>query len=315
MRDNLLIIIVIFSSLIALRRPTFGMLTYILFSFVNPNSMTWGIGRAFPSAQFLAIGTLIGFFLWTESKKFPNVKELKILLLLWVLFAFTSVFALDIEEAYKSFINISKVILMVFLSTAIINNRERFHNLMRIYGLSIGFFGMKSGIFFIATGGEQMIWGPEQSYLAANNSIGLAMAMNVPLLFYLSKFESNIWLRWLMRVMLLFSYPAIVGTYSRGAWLGLAIASLFIVLKSRFKILVIPACVLLIIIISPFMPERAEERFQDLVEYQEESSAQARFWSWEYAYRVAKSHPVLGAGFNHYNMENYQKGWFYLRLL
>jgi len=53
----------------------------------------------------------------------------------------------------------------------------------------------------------------------------LALVMNIPLLYYLLKTETITWLRWLIKAMLLFSFPAVVCTYSRGAWLGLAMVT------------------------------------------------------------------------------------------
>src|SRR5215471_19160928 len=47
MRDFLLIGIVIVCSLIALRRPVFGILTFVCFAFLNPHSLTWGMGKTF----------------------------------------------------------------------------------------------------------------------------------------------------------------------------------------------------------------------------------------------------------------------------
>ena len=135
--------------------------------------------------------------------------------------------------------HVSKILLMVVLSTIIINNKRRLDALVRVIALSLGFYGMKAGFFSIVTGGHFTVFGPERSFLEANNAIGLALAMNVPVLFYTAKLEPDRRLRLLMMTMWALSFPAVVCTFSRGAWLGLAAASTFMVAQSRHKLLVI----------------------------------------------------------------------------
>ena len=54
---------------------------------------------------------------------------------------------------------------------------------------------MKGGIFAMISGGGFIVYGPEGSFLEANNSIGLALAMNIPVLMYLLKTEQKNWAR------------------------------------------------------------------------------------------------------------------------
>jgi probable O-glycosylation ligase (exosortase A-associated) len=70
----------------------------------------------------------------------------------------------------------------------------------------------------------------------------------------------------------------------------------------------VAAVVVVAVIVSlPFLPERATDRYSDLVNYEEEASAQSRFWNWRFARRVTAANPILGAGFNYYSLEAYNK--------
>jgi probable O-glycosylation ligase (exosortase A-associated) len=182
---------------------------------------------------------------------------------------------------------------------------------MTVVALSIGFFGLKGGVFAVLTGGNYIVFGPEQNYLAANNAIGLSMSMNLPLLYYLQDSENRRWLRWLFRVMLVFSIPAIICTFSRGAWIGMVVAISVLVFRSKRKLLILlPAFLLLFGLLAlraTILPERVDQRFDELVNYQEEASAESRFWNWELGRRVGFGNPLHGGGFDYYSLEIYEK--------
>ena len=58
---------------------------------------------------------------------------------------------------------------------------------MLVIALSIGFYGVKGGIFTIVTGGVYRVQGPPGTFIAGNNEIGLAIAMTIPLLCYCAR--------------------------------------------------------------------------------------------------------------------------------
>ena len=206
------------------------------------------------------------------------------------------------DHAVRRLTYISKILLMVFLTMSLMKDRSRLEMLLRVIALSIGFVGIKGALFVLATGGENMVWGPEGSFLEANNSIGLALVMNVPLLYYLSKVETRPWLRKIIIVMLWGSFPAIICTYSRGAWLGLVMVTGLLFLRIKHKFLVFSAVGLIALIgagtLSQFLPQRLSTRYEQLENYKEESSAESRFWSWEFCKRIAFDRPLTGGGFN-----------------
>ena len=246
----------------------------------------------------------------TREKRFPLTRESILLLCLWAIFGFSSLFAIYPDHAVDQLIYVSKILLMVFLTMSLMTDRSRLEMLLRVIALSIGFVGLKGAVFVIATGGENMVWGPEGSFLEANNSIGLAMAMNVPLLYYLSKIETRPWLRKVILVMLWGSFPAIICTYSRGAWLGLVMVTGLLFLRIKHKFLVVSAVGLIALIgagtLSQLLPQRLSTRYEQLENYEEEDSAESRFWNWEFCKRVGLARPLTGGGFNFANWRLYR---------
>ncbi len=312
MRDLILIVLVVGCSIVALRQPVFGLLTFVALGFLNPHTMTWSMGRNFPVAQFTGIATIVGYIFWSEPKSFPRQREALLLLGLWGAFGVSTVFAIFPDVAFKRFVDVSKILVMVFLSMSLINSERRLHLLLRVMALSLGFYGLKGGLFTIATGGKFDVYGPEGTFLAANNSIGMALTMNIPILVYLLKVETKSWLRRILMAMVVLSFPAIIATYSRGAWVGLAIVAGLLVWRSRRRVLIITIIGLLamaslpmVAIVAENIPQRVTERYDVLKNYKEDASALSRFWNWEFCKRVGLAHPLTGGGFDFYSPKAY----------
>ena len=135
--------------------------------------------------------------------------------------------------------------------------------------------------------------------------------MNIPLLGYLLKVESQSWLRRAIWCMFFASYPAIIFTYSRGAWLGMGAVSVLMVLRNRNRVMLIMAALTIGVVLSPILvelaPRRLQNRYEALENYETESSAQMRFGSWAYCRRVGLANPLTGGGFDHYSVRSYRE--------
>jgi probable O-glycosylation ligase (exosortase A-associated) len=298
LRDFLFIAVVFATCGVAVVRPFAGLMGFLIFSIVNPHSMVWSIASTFHPVQPIAGATIVGYLISSEPKRLPRQVETYLLLALWAAFGLSTLTAVYPNEAYTKLTHVSKILLMVFLSMALVNTQERLLQLVRVVALSLGFLGLKGGLFAIASGGQHMVWGPEKSFLEANNAIGLALAMNLPLLFYLRHLEHRRWLRHLETAMMLLSYPAIVCTFSRGAWLSAIAATGVMVWNRRQRWAVAVGLLVAAALIAPMLPDRVMNRYEELKNYEEETSAQTRFWTWEFCRRVGFANPLTGAGFD-----------------
>src|SRR5262249_41193578 len=144
------------------------------------------------------------------------------LLGLWAWFTITSLFALYPIDAWWQWNRVSKILLMVFVSLTLIRDRRKLRALFFVIAVSIGYYGLRGGIFAIRTGGQSMVEGaPGQSFLSSNTSIALALNMALPLLLVLAREEQRRWLRALLYASFFLSIIAVLFTYSRGGLLGL----------------------------------------------------------------------------------------------
>lgn len=310
MRDYPLMLITLVCCVLAVRRPAIGILAYVVYSLSAPHDLTWGIARTFPHVLVIAICTIIGFVAWPEVKRLPNQREVSLIFALWFVFVFSSIFAISPDNAVERLVYVSKILLMTFLTMAVMNSPDRLELLLKAIALSLGFIGLKIGLFVVRTGGQAAVFGPALSFLEANNSLGMALALNVPLLVYLSKYEPRLWLKRLMWAMVVLSYPAVVGTFSRGAWIALAAATGLMLIRSKRKILITVLCAFVVMLAPVWLPmvvsDQIADRYDTLVNYEDDRSAQSRFWNWTFCGKVALAHPLEGGGFDFYSEDAYR---------
>jgi probable O-glycosylation ligase (exosortase A-associated) len=231
--------------------------------------------------------------------RLPWRRETALLLLLWVMFAFTTLFALRPDLAWPEFADMCKIMLLAFLTAILVDDEKKFRYLLLVIALSLGFHGAKGGLFAIVSGGQYRVWGPADSFIADNNALGLALNMTLPLLFYLAKGEPVWWLKRLLQVVFLLTILAILFTYSRGAFLGLVVVLgvVFLSLKLRTKLAVGVILLLLLPVGLSMIPEKWFDRISTIQAYMDDQSAVSRLEAWEVAWKVARDRPLTGGGF------------------
>lgn len=306
MRD-LLVTAAVFGSLpFILWRPWIGILVWTWLGFMNPHRMAWGFSTTMPFAYIVALATMVALLISKEPKRIPWERESAVLLVFvgWMLV--TTIFAVYPSLAWPQFEKVVKIHLMIFVALMLINTPERLKFLVWTIALSLAFYGVKGGIFTIVHGGVYRVQGPADTFIAGNNEMGLALAMTVPLLYFLAHSALHRWLRPVMYLATMFTAIAAIGTQSRGALLGMAAMGLVFWLKARHKFLVIVLAGLSILMIWLIMPDAWYERMATINTYQEDQSALGRINAWWMAFHLAMDRP-LGGGF-----ETFQREMFYL---
>ena len=306
MRDVLLAIIVFGSLPMILARPYIGVLVWTWLGYMNPHRLTYGFAFDFPFAYLVAIATLAGLVFSKEPKRFP----LTGLTVIWLVFiawmGITTVFAFYPVDALTQYEKVLKIQLMTFATILLMCSRERLRMLLWVIVVSLGFFGVKGGIFTILTGGDYHVWGPPGSFIEGNNELALALLMTLPLMQYLRHSSSNKWVRHaLLGAMVLCAF-SIVGSQSRGALVGGLAMAFFLWAKSRRKVLTGAVLLLFIPLLFLFMPQQWHDRMSSIENYQQDASAMGRIDSWQMALQLAGD-KVLGGGFELWTQETFER--------
>ena len=74
----------------------------------------------------------------------------------------------------------------ILVAASLLHEREHVHWLLWGLVVSVGYYGVKGGIFSIITGAENRVWGPPDSFIEDNNAIAVALIMVIPIMYYLA---------------------------------------------------------------------------------------------------------------------------------
>jgi probable O-glycosylation ligase (exosortase A-associated) len=295
MRD-LLVAVVIFGLLpMVLKRPQVGIYLWCWISYMNPHRLAYGFAFNFPWAYTIAMATFAGLFFSKEPKRILWTRETILMLMFLGWAAITSMFAFFPDLAWEGWIKFFKIMLMTFVTIMVITNRARLIGVVWMIALSLGFYGIKGGIFTIAKGGVHRVQGPTGTFIGENNEMALALVMTVPLIAYLRTQEKRHWLKMGLTGAMFLTAVAAIGSQSRGALVGMLAMGLFLWMKSRNKFMTALIIVVSVGAIGAIMPSEWYERMETTKTYQEDASALGRINAWHTAFNVAKSR-ITGGG-------------------
>src|SRR5690606_24968076 len=189
------------------------------------------------------------------------------------------------------------ILLMTFVTMGLIRNWVRLHALIWVVVVSLGFYGVKGGLFAIATGGQWSVVGPADSFIHDNNAIALAMVMVLPLIWYLRQQAAHRWVRWCLLAAVLLTVGAIVATYSRGGLLGLCTVATVLLLRTRHRLAFGAVAIVVGIAAMQFLPEKWFGRMSTIETYEVDESARGRLDMWQMAVEIAAARPLVGGGY------------------
>ena len=301
MRDLLIIGTILAASLYALRRPWIGVLLWTNVSLMSPHVEFGYAAAAWPVGTIVAVATLIGFLL-TRERQNPMASAPMLLLLVFTVWVTVTLPAsIYFDQSLPLWLRSMKIFLMLFVTAALLDTRKKLDGFVWVCVLSIGYYGVKGGLFTLVTAGNYRVWGPG-GFIEGNNELALAVIAIIPLMRYLQMQMQGRWARHAMSAAMGLCAITALGTYSRGALLGLAAMAVLLWAKSRGK--VVWGLVLLVfgVIILSFMPDQWWERMDTIQSYELDESALGRINAWWNAFNVAKDR-FLGGGFMIYTPE------------
>ncbi|PZU51805.1 MAG: putative O-glycosylation ligase, exosortase A system-associated [Thauera sp.] len=297
MRDIAVSLIVFGILPFVLRFPWLGILLFTWLSLMNPHRMAYGFALNIPFAMLVALTTLVALMFSKEIKKIIWTRETVVLAMFIIWMCITTVFAMYPPYAQMQLDKVLKIQLMIFAALVLMRSFDRIEALIGTCAVSIGFYGLKGGIFTISKGGVHRVQGPPGTFIEGNNELGLAMAMTVPLLYFIRTRVANPALKLFMTAWTLLTAVAAIGTQSRGALVGMVAMGLFVWLKTRNKFVSGILIVSTAAAIAAIMPESWYERMGTIKTHDEDASAQGRVNAWWTSFNMAKDR-LFGGGFD-----------------
>lgn len=297
MRDYFLIVLVFGSLPFIVWRPYIGILMWAWLGFMNPHRFTW-MAASMPLAQVVAAATFAGLVVSREPKRLPWSAALWT----WLAFIFwmsvSTVFAVYPDIASLEWQDVIKIQVMALVTLVVIRNKFTLQALVWVTAMSLGFYGVKGGVFTILTGGQYRVWGPPKSFIEDNNDMALALLMVLPLMLYLQGQVTNRWLRLALLASAGLTGVAVLGSQSRGALLGFLGLCAVLWWRSKRKIAIGSAIAVVLVLVLSFMPSTWWDRMETMKDYEQDASAMGRINAWTFAVNLANARPLVGGGFD-----------------
>jgi putative inorganic carbon (HCO3(-)) transporter len=280
----------------AFMHPFLGVMLWSWISFMSPHRLTWGIGDTIPFALIVGLAGIAGWMA-SERRRLPLDATTVLIALFTLSLTVSTYFALWPEEAWPKWWLTVKAFIYLFVTAALLTNRIRVHALLWVMVISISYFGIKGGIFTLATGGNFRIFGPPDSVISDNNHIALALVVTLPLMNYLGRQSRQQFLRYGSRIGMALCVMSILSSYSRGAFIGLAAMFAFLWRHSKSKLVSAVVLGALMAGSISFMPTQWLDRMRSIETYDSDASAEGRLVIWKAATLIAVARPLVGGGF------------------
>lgn len=298
MRALLILAVLAFAAAMTFATPVSGVLAWVWIAIMSPHRETFGMMSGLRLNLYIAAFVI---FMWliSSERKIPRGNPAYFALCFFSVWTvITTMFALDYDYSYEYLDRYIKIFLMLTAVTAIMTTRARIHALIWVFVLSLGYWGSKGGGFAIMSGGSSTVFGPPKSFIRDNNHLALALILIPPLALYLGKFSQDIRVKYMAYGIGGLSFLSIVASFSRGALLAVAIATLYYLLRTRNKMIAIIPVIVIGFAVTSFVPNSWVNRMSTIENFSDDKSFQGRLEAWKTSFNIAKARPFTGGGFS-----------------
>lgn len=304
MRDLLMLGIVLGALPFVFRYTWIGVLLWTWISIMNPHKLAWGFAYNAPWAAIVAGATILSLFMNRDKLSMPWEPPVKVLFAFVIWMCVTTAFAFYPLLSWEQLNKVLKIQLMTAIAFAALRERKHIELFIWMNVLSIGFYGFKGGIFTIASGGGQRVWGPPGGFIEGNNELAVALVMAIPMMNYLRTVATRAWIRHGLLALMLLSAVSALGTQSRGALLAVSAMGLVLWLRSERKVVAGLWVGIIAAGLLALMPGSWEQRMNTIGNYEQDHSAMGRIEAWKMTINLA-NHTFFGGGFEIYRPDIY----------
>jgi probable O-glycosylation ligase (exosortase A-associated) len=312
MRDALLLTVLPFLIFAIFRRPFIGLGLWMWTAMFFPNGWVYGIASNI-RYNLLFAGLTICVYLLSKDKARLHLGQVGVLVILFFMWTtLSTIFCMGIPEiAWEFWSRLAKIMALFIFILLIMDKKLHVDFFLWCLIFSLGFYAGLEGLKFIASGGGHKIEGLAGHVLGDRNELSIAMAMLLPICFYLlGEYGkgSKIVIIGLFGLIVLIVI-SIIGTGSRGGLIALAAVGGYLFIKSKRKILF----TLLIVCVGSAMvgliPDQWFERMDTIGKVDSDASFMGRVVAWKLSFILAAQNPFFGGGFK--ALENFAI-WFSL---
>lgn len=297
MRDLLLVIFLFVAIFYAFKRPSIGIAAWAFIALLAPANWAFGFSNDFRLNLTIVVVTFLSYLFVQKNKKlvFNGLSFWILLFAIWTLIS--SFDAIDKDYAIGYWNQFIKVLLLYFFATIILTRKLHIDTLIWAIVLAISSYAAMEAFKFILSGGGHQVKG-RSGALFDRNDFAVAVNMCLPLILYLIYVSKQRFLKLGLWSLFLGNIIAIIGTGSRGGFIGLSILAIAFWWKSKHKLFWLLLGMLVLPIAYKFTPEDWRERQSTIqTAASEDGSFIGRLWAWKISVMIARDNPLTGGGF------------------
>ncbi|GGO63788.1 putative O-glycosylation ligase, exosortase A system-associated [Bowmanella pacifica] len=299
MRDIFFVGFLIYAIYFTFKRPYIGVAAWIWIALTAPSQWAFGFSQSLRLNLTIVLVTALAYMFYRDKPKFVFTKLHFWVFAFWFWMLISSIFSLRIDDAYtwEKMIEFTKVVALFLFITMTVRRTHEVDTLIWAMVLSISAYAGMEALKFLISGGGHRIVG-RAGIIIDRNDLAVAINMCIPFVVYLWAKTEHKMLKLGLLGLLLLNVLAIIGTYSRGGFIGLCVLAIAFWLKSQRKILFLILALILLPIGYGHAPEEWKERQQTVeTAATEDGSFIGRLWAWKIATLIALDNPMTGGGF------------------
>lgn len=279
---------------VALRYTHLGMMVWVWSSLFPPNEYLFGFAQNIPFNKISAICTVLA--LAFDKRRSFTLDPLLIIVVLFVGEVSLALVTSDVPAGWGDdlYQRLLKVVIAALIIRFAAVTRLRLHSVLIAICLAIGAGVVDEGLKFILSGGAHRVQGPTS--WGDNNCSAAMIIMVMPLIFFLYKYSVNKWMRRACLIGECFCVVSVIGTYSRGGFIGLLLLGGIVIANAKRRLL--PIVLVFAIAVSglAFLPSSWMDRMQTVENAGQDDSFMGRVTQWKILTLMAFDHPILGRG-------------------
>src|SRR5262245_45685902 len=286
----------------SLHGPFYVLLFYLWNAYFRPEEKIWEdilqtSNLSFIIGSSLLVSTLV-------SRKRFILDSYVILISLFLVHTLTSTLLSPYYEySFPYWKDFLKRIIVGYLMLVLVDDFPKFRMVLLVIALSLGIAEARQGWIYMVTSPGWPNTNP-LPFLGDNNGVAVGMLMLVPIFALLAQTTPRKWARSFYWFLLIGVLYRALSTHSRGGFLASCFLGGIYWLQARQKIRTLVVLLAIMVIVVPNLPDTFWTRMDTINTSSEEydESALGRLHFWQVALNMAQAHPILGVGFNAFNI-------------
>ena len=287
----IMIVPAIIVSIYILRNPYYGIYLFFFYSYLRPYDFIPAL-RVLRLTMLIEIVTLIAWLL----KLFISKAEIKWSMLSWCFLAFMGVIGITVVTAennfyaYEEFFDMAIFFVIFIIATNVINSSGQLNKIIWILLLIHFYFAVNGIITFVneqhISGGQYTSGVVSHGYIGDENDFALIINTMIPFTFFgLFYFKRKV--KIISAILLATFVLAVISSFSRGGFIGLACLLLYCIFSGKRKLLSFG--VIISIVAAMYL-------FAKTIQEIDMGTADNRIRYWKAGFRMFKDYPIVGVG-------------------